>query len=85
MTSAIRNAYQAFTFEAAPAGGNGGLRQLVARLNRAAIGFVSTAYLWSERAAQRRRLATLDDRLLKDIGVNRDTAAQEYDKPFWRP
>jgi uncharacterized protein YjiS (DUF1127 family) len=85
MASSIRNAYQVFDFQAAQAGANGGLRQVADRLNRAATALVATAYLWSERAAQRRRLAALDDRLLKDIGVNRETAAQEYGKPFWRP
>lgn len=37
-----------------------------------------------DRAAQRRVLATLDDRMLKDIGLTRVDAAQECAKPFWR-
>ena len=39
---------------------------------------------WYERARQRRQLARLDDRLLRDIGLNRIDAAREADKPFWR-
>lgn len=36
------------------------------------------------RRAQRRKLATLDARLLRDIGVTRHDAAMEAAKPFWR-
>ena len=39
---------------------------------------------WMERGRQRRALADLDDRLLKDIGIARSDAAREIDKPFWR-
>jgi uncharacterized protein YjiS (DUF1127 family) len=41
--------------------------------------------LWYERARQRRNLARLDDRLLRDIGIDRATALGEISKPFWRP
>jgi uncharacterized protein YjiS (DUF1127 family) len=41
--------------------------------------------LWHERACQRAALASLDDRLLADIGCDRATARTEADKPFWRP
>ncbi len=40
--------------------------------------------LWQERASQRQALASLDDRLLKDLGITRGEAAQEARKPFWR-
>lgn len=39
---------------------------------------------WSERAAQRHRLAQLDDRLLRDIGVSRADAYRESSKWFWQ-
>lgn len=39
---------------------------------------------WRERARQRRALAELDDRMLRDIGVTRRAAVQECAKPFWR-
>ncbi len=39
---------------------------------------------WHERRTSRRRLIALDDRLLKDIGISRYDAEQEYRKPFWR-
>ena len=39
---------------------------------------------WSERAAQRRMLAGLDDRLLKDVGLSRADVAHEAGKRFWQ-
>jgi uncharacterized protein YjiS (DUF1127 family) len=44
-----------------------------------------TVQAWRARARQRQVLATLDDRMLKDIGINRMTARREVAKPFWRP
>lgn len=40
--------------------------------------------VWHERSRQRYHLATLDDHVLKDIGVSRADVAREVDKPFWR-
>ncbi len=40
--------------------------------------------LWRQRIRQRRDLAKLDDHLLRDIGIDRLTAMEEVDKPFWR-
>lgn len=37
-----------------------------------------------ERGRQRRELAHLDDRLLRDIGLTRTQARAEARKPFWR-
>ena len=39
---------------------------------------------WRERTRQRRLLAGLSDRELKDIAVSRVDALREADKPFWR-
>jgi uncharacterized protein YjiS (DUF1127 family) len=36
------------------------------------------------RARQRRALARLDDRLLRDIGLSSADVADELAKPFWR-
>lgn len=39
---------------------------------------------WQERVAQRRRLMSLDARMLHDIGMCRTTAMDEAAKPFWK-
>jgi uncharacterized protein YjiS (DUF1127 family) len=49
-----------------------------------AAGIEAWIMFWSERARQRRTLAALDDRMLKDIGLTRADVAVESDKPFWR-
>ena len=45
---------------------------------------METLILWSERSRQRRELAELNDRALKDIGLTRIDALRESAKPFWR-
>ncbi len=40
---------------------------------------------WHERAVGRHALSMLDERILRDIGVDQATAAREAAKPFWRP
>jgi len=57
-----------------------GFMGLPAVLLRAAQRAIS----WHDRACQRRQLASLDDRMLRDIGVGRFDALQEAAKPFWR-
>jgi uncharacterized protein YjiS (DUF1127 family) len=39
---------------------------------------------WRRRSRSRVELATLDDRMLRDIGVTRVEIWREIDKPFWR-
>ena len=39
---------------------------------------------WIERVRERQALATLDERMLRDIGVTRAEAVRECEKPFWR-
>ena len=39
---------------------------------------------WSQRARERRELHAMSEHSLRDIGLSRADAAQEYDKPFWR-
>jgi uncharacterized protein YjiS (DUF1127 family) len=38
---------------------------------------------WSERRRQRLQLREIDDRLLLDLGITRQEAADESRKPFW--
>jgi uncharacterized protein YjiS (DUF1127 family) len=42
------------------------------------------AAVWRRRMRDRRRLAVLTDRDLRDIGLSRSDAHWEYRKPFWR-
>lgn len=45
----------------------------------------STIYAWQCRQDERQHLGSLDERLLKDIGLTRLQALAEIRKPFWRP
>lgn len=45
---------------------------------------VETVQLWWERSEQRRHLAQLDGRMLRDIGVSQAEAYQESQKWFWQ-
>ncbi len=45
---------------------------------------VETLLTWQRRAEERDRLATLDPRLLADMGISEAAAAQEAAIPFWR-
>ena len=41
--------------------------------------------LWLDRVRGRRHLYTLDDRMLRDIGLTRADVEFEAHKHFWRP
>lgn len=53
---------------------------LIAERLRDALVLIKT---WHECARQRRALARLDDRMLKDIGLSREQAERETCKLFW--
>ena len=55
---------------------------LVGRLMAAPFDLLWT---WQQRAADRRRLRELDERLRKDIGLARDDLNRMAFKPFWLP
>lgn len=42
-----------------------------------------TLLAWQSRAAGRRQLAAMDDRLLRDVGLSRADVMREQSKPFW--
>ncbi len=62
----------------------GGLGETFGGLLRLPSAILDTLLLWQDRATQRSRLNTLDDRMLKDIGVSRAEAVREAAIPFWR-
>jgi uncharacterized protein YjiS (DUF1127 family) len=53
-------------------------------VGRAAVWAADLLLTWQERARQRRLLASLDDRMLDDIGIGHGEVLREADKPFWR-
>ena len=48
------------------------------------VALAASMRCWRARIRERRALATMDERLLRDIGINRLDAARECAKPFWR-
>jgi uncharacterized protein YjiS (DUF1127 family) len=42
-----------------------------------------TLALWRQRTEMRRRLAEMDSRSLRDVGISPAAAAYESGKPFW--
>jgi uncharacterized protein YjiS (DUF1127 family) len=53
-------------------------------LLRLPLTLVGTLLTWQRRADDRGRLATLDPRLLSDMGISEAAAAREAAIPFWR-
>ncbi|SLN12502.1 hypothetical protein PEL8287_00369 [Roseovarius litorisediminis] len=51
---------------------------------RCAIWLAVTLTEWDMKQRTRRQLAGLDDRQLRDIGIERDAADTEAARPFWR-
>jgi uncharacterized protein YjiS (DUF1127 family) len=39
---------------------------------------------WERRARERQELATIEPRLLRDMGIPEDAARREARKPFWQ-
>ncbi len=60
------------------------LEGIVAGLSRLPRTLVETLLTWQRRADERDRLATLDPRLLSDMGISEAAAAREAAIPFWR-
>lgn len=44
----------------------------------------SKIIVWQERARERNRLASMDDFMLRDIGLSRSQVARETGKAFWQ-
>lgn len=51
----------------------------------AVTAIAATISFWRQCSRSRHLLATLDDHLLRDMGVSRVEAWRESDKPFWIP
>ncbi len=73
------------TLTRTPVPGLHDLARLGAGLTSALPALWETLFTWQERASQRKLLASLEDRMLKDVGISRADAEREASKPFWRP
>lgn len=60
-------------------------RRWRAQLAQIAVAAFEMLLGWQARAAERTRLASMDDRMLRDIGLSRADIARESAKPFWTP
>ncbi len=49
-----------------------------------AVALFDRLLAWQARARERRWLAAMDDRQLRDLGIDRTDALEEARKPFWR-
>ncbi len=66
------------------AGGRIGAGHFRGPIRVAALRALATLRLWQRRTKQRHALASLDDRILRDLGLSRSEVAWESRKPFWR-
>jgi uncharacterized protein YjiS (DUF1127 family) len=53
-------------------------------LGTALVRAVDKVLSWHERMKSRRVLAALDDRMLRDVGIDHATARREVERPFWQ-
>lgn len=61
-----------------------GVYGLVNRIENAAVSVSNILRAWMARSRDRRQLASLNDRMLEDIGLNRIDIAVETGKFFWQ-
>lgn len=54
------------------------------RIGRALRSIFARLAEWHERSVQRTQLASMNERMLKDIGISHGDAVREASKPFWR-
>ena len=52
-------------------------------ISRLVMAFALTIGRWEMRFRTRKALKKLDARLLQDVGLDREQARVEWDKPFW--
>ena len=56
----------------------------VEKVEAASISVVNTVSVWMARSADRRQLATMNDRMLQDVGLSRVEVEHELSKFFWQ-
>lgn len=75
----------ALTSKCTLAGATGNSQQRWRGANSPAVRLLERLLSWSDRLRQRRQLLSMDDHLLKDIGLTRADIQSEAGKPFWLP
>ena len=60
------------------------VQSVLVALARSATRGLDQLLEWQNRARQRRQLASLENHMLKDLGLSRADVARESSKPFWR-
>lgn len=61
-----------------------GCYRLLLLPERIATGVQAQLGLWQERITYRQTLRDMNEHLLEDVGLTRDIALREAQKPFWR-
>ncbi|HEY9079014.1 DUF1127 domain-containing protein [Magnetovibrio sp.] len=64
---------------------NDGKRLIVREFNRVPAAIVTTVRMWRRRNCARNSIRTMDEHMLRDIGLSPEQARLETQKPFWRP
>ena len=61
-----------------------GVQGLLRSIDAGLLATVDASLTWHRRVADRHALRTMEDRLLKDIGLSQADVEHEVTKPFWR-
>lgn len=61
-----------------------GVQGLLRSIDAGLLAAVDASLTWHRRVADRHALRTMEDRLLKDIGLSQADVEHEVTKPFWR-
>jgi uncharacterized protein YjiS (DUF1127 family) len=61
-----------------------GIRDVLRRIDAGLLAAVDVSLMWHRRISDRNALRTMDERLLKDIGLSQADVENEAAKPFWR-
>jgi uncharacterized protein YjiS (DUF1127 family) len=61
-----------------------GVQSMLRSIDAGLLAAVDVSLTWHRRISDRHALRTMDDRLLKDIGLSQADVEHEAAKPFWR-
>ena len=61
-----------------------GVQSVLRSIDAGLLAALDVSLMWHRRISDRHALQTMDDRLLKDIGLSQADVEHEAAKPFWR-